>query len=109
MSYTIDTRHWRTPPKEPGRPRPEPSNAQSAKFADIQRMEGMALSRARFSFGARAPRLLGGCSQAFALIAVLILFGAIAHAADSPSFAEFDRRAHAGEKLNVVFFGASLT
>lgn len=28
---------------------------------------------------------------------------------DSPSFAEFDRRAKAGERLSVVFFGASLT
>ncbi len=27
----------------------------------------------------------------------------------SPSFAEFDQRARAGERLNVVFFGASLT
>ena len=27
----------------------------------------------------------------------------------SPSFAEFDERARAGERLNVVFFGASLT
>jgi lysophospholipase L1-like esterase len=29
--------------------------------------------------------------------------------AAEPSFAEFDRRAAAGERLNVVFFGASLT
>lgn len=29
--------------------------------------------------------------------------------AATPSFAHFDRRAQAGEKLNVVFFGASLT
>src|SRR5258707_8493849 len=27
----------------------------------------------------------------------------------TPSFADFDRRAKAGERLNVVFFGASLT
>jgi len=30
-------------------------------------------------------------------------------ASAKPSFAEFDRRARAGERLNVVFFGASLT
>jgi lysophospholipase L1-like esterase len=30
-------------------------------------------------------------------------------AADSPQFQTFDRRAKAGEQLNVVFFGASLT
>ena len=30
-------------------------------------------------------------------------------AADGPSFADFDRRARAGERLTVVFFGASLT
>jgi lysophospholipase L1-like esterase len=30
-------------------------------------------------------------------------------AAGQPSFAEFDRRAQAGERLSVVFFGASLT
>ncbi len=35
--------------------------------------------------------------------------GAVAVAAGEPSFAEFDRRANAGERLNVVFFGASLT
>jgi lysophospholipase L1-like esterase len=32
-----------------------------------------------------------------------------AEGARSPSFAEFDRKAKAGERLNVVFFGASLT
>ena len=30
-------------------------------------------------------------------------------AAVEPDFADFDRRAKAGERLNVVFFGASLT
>jgi hypothetical protein len=30
-------------------------------------------------------------------------------AADEVSFARFDRRANAGERLNVVFFGCSLT
>jgi lysophospholipase L1-like esterase len=38
----------------------------------------------------------------------ILLAPAILHAA-SPSFADFDRRAKAGERLNVVFFGASLT
>jgi lysophospholipase L1-like esterase len=32
-----------------------------------------------------------------------------ANAAHTPSFADFDLRAKAGERLNVVFFGASLT
>ena len=34
---------------------------------------------------------------------------AVAAQPRSPSFADFDRRARAGEHLNVVFFGASLT
>jgi len=34
---------------------------------------------------------------------------AVAAPTRSPSFAEFDQRAQAGERLNVVFFGASLT
>jgi lysophospholipase L1-like esterase len=44
------------------------------------------------------------------LIALLVALSiaATAKAAD-PSFADFDRRARAGDALNVVFFGASLT
>ena len=44
------------------------------------------------------------------LIALLVALSiaSIATAAE-PSFADFDRRARAGEPLNVVFFGASLT
>src|SRR5438128_3337922 len=42
------------------------------------------------------------------LIVSILLAPAILYAA-SPSFADFDRRAKAGERLNVVFFGASLT
>lgn len=38
-----------------------------------------------------------------------ILLASAASAAASASFAEFDARAKAGEKLNVVYFGASLT
>jgi len=40
------------------------------------------------------------------ILAVLLV---VAAAAETPDFAEFDRRAKAGERLNVVFFGASLT
>jgi lysophospholipase L1-like esterase len=44
------------------------------------------------------------------LIALLVAHSiATVVAAAEPSFADFDRRARAGEKLNVVFFGASLT
>src|SRR3978361_1092161 len=41
----------------------------------------------------------------------LFLLSGIAGAADvrKPDFADFDRRARAGEHLNIVFFGASLT
>jgi lysophospholipase L1-like esterase len=42
------------------------------------------------------------------LLAVLFV-PSILHASTEPSFSEFDRRAKAGEHLNVVFFGASLT
>lgn len=42
-------------------------------------------------------------------LAALLLLTARGFGAASPSFEEFDRRAHAGERLNVVFFGASLT
>lgn len=40
---------------------------------------------------------------------VLLASTALAAEAKPGSFAEFDRRAGAGEHLNVVFFGASLT
>lgn len=40
---------------------------------------------------------------------LLALLAPILASAASPSFGDFDRRANAGEKLNVVFFGASLT
>src|SRR6266436_5194617 len=43
------------------------------------------------------------------VVAALLSQIAGASAAGGPSFAEFDRRAQAGERLNVVFFGASLT
>ena len=46
-------------------------------------------------------------TAALALIAILPLGSA--QAAREPGFAGFDRRARAGEHLNVVFFGASLT
>jgi lysophospholipase L1-like esterase len=42
------------------------------------------------------------------LLIVTILF-TMACTASSPSFSDFDRKARAGAKLNVVFFGASLT
>ncbi len=42
-------------------------------------------------------------------IVSLCTCAALAHAAAEPSFADFDRRARAGEQLSVVFFGASLT
>lgn len=41
--------------------------------------------------------------------AALILSAALPLAAKTASFAEFDARARAGERLNVVYFGASLT
>jgi hypothetical protein len=47
-------------------------------------------------------------TAALALIAILS-HGSAQAAAGEPSFAEFDRRARAGDPLNVVFFGASLT
>jgi len=43
------------------------------------------------------------------LVCVLASLGAAGAAARGPSFEELDRRAKAGERLNVVFFGASLT
>jgi lysophospholipase L1-like esterase len=43
------------------------------------------------------------------LFAALLLLTASSRGAASPSFEEFDRRARAGDRLNVVFFGASLT
>ena len=46
-------------------------------------------------------RLLAICS--------LMIFTLTMAVAADPSFADFDRRAAAGEKLSVVFFGASLT
>jgi lysophospholipase L1-like esterase len=48
-------------------------------------------------------------SRLLAFIVSIFVFTAAAVHAQSPSFAEFDRRAQAGERLNVVFFGASLT
>ena len=44
-----------------------------------------------------------------ALVLCLATQVALAGVAASPSFAEFDRKAKAGEPLSVVFFGASLT
>lgn len=48
--------------------------------------------------------------RSMVLVAVVTLLAAAmpVNAADA-SFADFDRRARAGERLNVVFFGASLT
>lgn len=43
------------------------------------------------------------------VIACVCATAAAARAAEPASFAEFDRRAKAGERLSVVFFGASLT
>jgi len=43
------------------------------------------------------------------LITAVCLLNIGAQAAPTPSFADFDQRAKAGEHLNVVFFGASLT
>ncbi|HEX4146661.1 MAG TPA: SGNH/GDSL hydrolase family protein [Pirellulales bacterium] len=51
-----------------------------------------------FFRGLRVIALVGLCA-----------WSALAHAAVEPSFADFDRRARAGEPLSVVFFGASLT
>ncbi len=48
--------------------------------------------------------LLRACAVA---ALTLLLRAPLCHA--QPSFAEFDKRARAGEHLNVVFFGASLT
>lgn len=42
------------------------------------------------------------------IVACVVFMDSVALGA-RPSFADFDRRANAGEKLNVVFFGASLT
>lgn len=43
------------------------------------------------------------------LSSLFVAAAAVVHAAPPASFAEFDRRAREGERLNVVFFGASLT
>ncbi len=43
------------------------------------------------------------------LVCCLILMNAMTSHAGTPSFQDFDRRARNGERLNVVFFGASLT
>jgi lysophospholipase L1-like esterase len=43
------------------------------------------------------------------LLTTLLALTASAFGLEGPSFAEFDRRANAGERLHVVFFGASLT
>ena len=50
------------------------------------------------------------CNSVLFVVVVsgLLLIGSVACAA-SPSFVDFDRRARAGERLTVVFFGASLT
>lgn len=53
------------------------------------------------------PSCLGG-STVLAILLLALVFTTFAQAAQ-PSFADFDRRARAGEHLNVVFFGASLT
>jgi len=55
---------------------------------------------------------LGSHNMKQAFLQSLLLLALLAPArvrAVAPSFADFDRRATAGEKLNVVFFGASLT
>ncbi|MGI6496290.1 MAG: SGNH/GDSL hydrolase family protein [Kiritimatiellia bacterium] len=44
----------------------------------------------------------------FPLLAALVFSASLA-SAQTPSFAEFDRKAKAGERLTVSFFGASLT
>ncbi len=44
-----------------------------------------------------------------ALFSLLVLSAAAGRAAEDASFARFDRRAKAGDRLNVVFFGCSLT
>ncbi len=46
--------------------------------------------------------------ELFCVIATATLLAATANAA-SPDFADFDHRARSGERLSVVFFGASLT
>lgn len=40
---------------------------------------------------------------------LLLLLATTLRAADGPGFSDFDRRARSGERLTVVFFGASLT
>jgi lysophospholipase L1-like esterase len=47
--------------------------------------------------------------RSFTLVFALVLMGQAPLLAARPEFADFDRRAKAGEHLNVVFFGASLT
>ena len=56
--------------------------------------------------------MCGFMTKLFRVIAIamcMVLPAAADERADSASFAEFDRRARAGEELTVVFFGASLT
>lgn len=43
------------------------------------------------------------------VLCLSLLLAATAWSAPTPAFADFDARARAGERLNVVFFGASLT
>ena len=45
----------------------------------------------------------------FAAVLLCLTVGPTASRAAAPDFGELDRRAKAGEHLNVVFFGASLT
>ena len=46
---------------------------------------------------------------ALAALAFLLLASTLVAGARAASFTEFDRKAKAGDRLNVVFFGASLT
>jgi len=43
------------------------------------------------------------------LLLATLLIPSILYGSTEPSFGDFDRRAKAGERLNVIFFGASLT
>ncbi|MGB2998239.1 MAG: hypothetical protein WBC59_06340, partial [Phycisphaerae bacterium] len=51
------------------------------------------------------------CRSSFCWLLVATVGALTAMPSDgaTPSFADFDRRAQQGERLNVVFFGASLT
>lgn len=59
----------------------------------------------------RLPHLLWGCSQAVIRVLTFLVFCALginaSFGAATPSFVDFDRRAKAGERLTVVFFGTS--